>query len=85
VLLVILFAGEYLFNVGSRHGDEPWTYENGLHFTIFFHTFVFMQLFNEINSRKILEGEFNVFANFFDNYLFLVILAFTVVIQILLV
>jgi hypothetical protein len=71
--------------VGSRHAGEVWNYENGLHFTIFFHTFVFLQLFNEINSRKILEGEFNIFANFFDNYLFIMILAFTVVVQILLV
>lgn len=50
-----------------------------------FHTFVFMQIFNEINCRKIGESEFNVFSDFFDNPIFIVILIFTIIVQILLV
>src|SRR3569833_3348387 len=54
-LTVFLFWGHYLLNIEKKEPDEPWTVENGLHFTMFFHIFVFMQLFNEINSRKIGE------------------------------
>lgn len=55
------------------------------HYTIIFNSFVFMQLFNEINSRKLGEREFNVFSGFFNNILFLVILIFTVLVQIAMV
>jgi len=44
-----------------------------------------MQLFNEINARKLGEKEFNVFAGFFNNFLFLGILIATMIIQYLLV
>jgi len=30
-------------------------------YTMLFHAFVFMQVFNEINSRKLGEKEYNVF------------------------
>lgn len=56
-----------------------------LHYTMVFHTFVFMQVFNEINSRKLGEREFNVFEGFFNNWLFQFIIALTIVVQILLV
>jgi Ca2+ transporting ATPase len=46
---------------------------------------VFLQLFNLINARKIELGEFNVFSGFFNNPLFLIIMLFTIAIQILLV
>lgn len=64
---------------------EAWTVENGLHFTMFFNTFVFLQLFNEINCRKIVDGEFNVFADFFNNALFIYIMILTIVVQIVFV
>ena len=50
-------------------------------YSIVFQTFVFMQLFNEINSRKLGEREFNVFAHFFNNWMFLLILIATFAIQ----
>ena len=50
-----------------------------------FNTFVFMQVFNEINARKLGEKEYNVFKGFFNNWLFLSILIFTIVIQIVMV
>lgn len=34
-------------------------------FTIVFNTFVFMQVFNQINARKLEAGELNVFAGMF--------------------
>ena len=55
------------------------------HYTLIFHTFVFMQIFNEINSRKLGEYEFNVFSGFFNNFLFIFIMIFTIVVQCVLV
>jgi len=52
--------------------------------TIVFNTFVFCQVFNEINSRK-LEDEFNVFKGLLSSRIFLAVLFFTVTVQTLLV
>jgi len=52
-----------------------------LHYTLVFQVFVFMQVFNQINARKIELGELNVFAGFFNNALFIVITILTVVVQ----
>lgn len=50
---------------------------------MFFNVFVLLQVFNEINARKLKSTELNVFKNFFNNPLFLVILVVTVAIQML--
>ena len=42
-------------------------------------------MFNEINARKLGEFEYNVFKDFFNNWLFLVIMILTIGIQIALV
>jgi Ca2+ transporting ATPase len=55
------------------------------HYTIMFNTFVFMQIFNEINARKLGNQEYNVFHNFFNNFLFLGILLATICVQIAMV
>ena len=55
------------------------------HFTIIFQTFVFMQIFNQVNCKKLLETEINVFDKFFNNGLFIGIVLMTLVIQCLLV
>lgn len=44
-----------------------------------------MQVFNQINARKIELGEMNVFAGFFNNWLFIGVTLFTVVIQMVMV
>jgi len=56
-----------------------------LHYTFVFQIFVFMQFFNQINARKIEEGELNVFSGFFSNWLFIGVVAFTILVQIALV
>ena len=43
--------------------------------------FVLLQVFNEINARKLKSSELNIFANFFNNPLFLAILVSTLAIQ----
>jgi P-type Ca2+ transporter type 2B len=52
VVMTLLFSGQKLFDLEYR-GHEV---ENSVHYTIIFNTFVWMQLFNEVNCRK-LEGE----------------------------
>jgi Ca2+ transporting ATPase len=84
-LIVILFAGSRLFGVESSWGHAHWNLTNGKHFTLFFHIFVFLQLFNEINCRKLHSSELNVFDGFFTNWIFLGILIGTMIVQILLV
>ena len=48
-----------------------------LHFTYIFNTFVFLQIFNEINCRKVGVYDKNVFENFFHNKFFLLVIAGT--------
>lgn len=67
--------------IQSSIGISEWTVETGKHYCIFFHTFVLLQVFNEINARKLKESEINVFKNFFNNPLFIVILFLTLAIQ----
>lgn len=67
--------------IQSSIGIKEWTVETGKHYCIFFHTFVLLQVFNEINARKLKESEINVFKNFFNNPLFIVILILTLSIQ----
>ena len=75
VLSIILFDGHNIFGV-HHYSDidfEEWNHENGQHLAIFFNIFVFLQVFNFLNARKLKKTELNVFANIFDNYLFILI------------
>jgi len=54
------------------------------HFTVIFNAFVMMQIFNEINARKI-HGERSVFKGIFDNPLFYGIVIGTLVTQVLII
>lgn len=85
VLCVLLFLGDKIFDIDKRDPGTKWTPENGVHFTIIFNTFVMMQVFNEINSRKIGAYEYNVFAGFFNNWLFIAVEIITIAVQITLV
>jgi len=62
-----------------------WKTQKLLHYTFVFQIFVFMQLFNQINARKIELGEFNVFEGFFNNWLFIFVTIFTFAVQIFMV
>ena len=93
VLVVFLFAGKQLFGYTYNETD-PFYYEEAgelkwsekvEHYTLMFHTFVFMQVFNEINSRKLGDQEYNVFAGIFNNFMFLFIILLTVLVQVVLV
>jgi magnesium-transporting ATPase (P-type) len=51
------------------------------HFTYIYNTFVFLQLFNMINCRKIGRRDFNVFEAFFHNIYFNVLFVIIAVVQ----
>ena len=68
-------------NIPSSIGVKEWTNETGKHYSIFFNVFVLLQIFNEINARKLKHTEVNVFKNFFNNPIFVFILILTIVIQ----
>jgi len=78
VLLFLLYGAQYIPFLGISSED------NARRTTIIFNTFVFCQLFNEINCRK-LGNEINVFKHFFNNWIFIAIMAFTIVVQVVLV
>lgn len=46
-----------------------------LHYTLIFHVFVFLQVWNLINARKLkaTDGAFSVFQNFCNNPIFFII------------
>jgi Ca2+ transporting ATPase len=64
---------------------SDWNDETGKHYSIFFNVFVLLQVFNEINARKLKNDEVNVFEHFFNNKLFLVIVVATIIIQLTMV
>ena len=51
------------------------------HFTLIFNTFVLMQIFNEINARKV-HGERSVFSGIHTNPIFLIIFFGTLGVQV---
>ena len=86
-LTVIIFYGDYIFGVPSDRNLEHfmWNNVNGYHFTIFFNIFVFMQVFNSINARKLQKDELNVFTGICGNWLYILIQSIIIVGQIILV
>ncbi len=74
-LTVIIFYGDYIFGVPSDRNLEHfmWNNVNGYHFTIFFNIFVYMQVFNSINARKLQKDELNVFTGIMGNWLYILI------------
>ncbi|XP_058084767.1 LOW QUALITY PROTEIN: calcium-transporting ATPase 12, plasma membrane-type-like [Magnolia sinica] len=72
VLLTLQFKGESIFGVDKKVRD-----------TLIFNTFVLCQVFNEFNARK-LEKK-NVFEGIHRNHLFVGIVGFTIVLQVVMV
>nr|XP_060619159.1 plasma membrane calcium-transporting ATPase 3 isoform X6 [Anolis sagrei ordinatus] len=83
IIFTLLFVGEVFFDIDSGR-NAPLHSPPSEHYTIIFNTFVMMQLFNEINARKI-HGERNVFDGIFGNPIFCSIVLGTFGIQIVIV
>ncbi|GAB9465607.1 Calcium-translocating p-type atpase, pmca-type [Globisporangium polare] len=87
VLLVLTFAGDKIFNIPSgRFADLSDDKKNDptQHMTLVFNSFVWMQLFNEVNCRKI-HDEINVFEGIMGNHVYIYVTIFQVVAQIVIV
>ncbi|KAL2914129.1 plasma membrane calcium [Polyrhizophydium stewartii] len=83
--LVLFFQGPHWW--GDRVYDPNSVKEVGVDVTtasIIFNTYVFCQVFNEINCRSITR-DINVFKGFFKNGMFLFILFLTIVLQAIIV
>eukprot|EP00541_Cyclophora_tenuis_P004123 CAMPEP_0116554862 /NCGR_PEP_ID=MMETSP0397-20121206/7820_1 /TAXON_ID=216820 /ORGANISM="Cyclophora tenuis, Strain ECT3854" /LENGTH=268 /DNA_ID=CAMNT_0004080055 /DNA_START=54 /DNA_END=860 /DNA_ORIENTATION=+ len=72
VVMVLLFEGPTLLDITAGHRVDG----ASVHYTLIFNSFVWMQLFNEVNCRN-LHGECNVFAGIQNNPLFCGILVVT--------
>ncbi|XP_026532183.1 plasma membrane calcium-transporting ATPase 3 isoform X3 [Notechis scutatus] len=83
IIFTLLFVGEIIFDIDCGR-NAPLHSPPSEHYTIIFNTFVMMQLFNEINARKI-HGERNVFDGIFGNPIFCSIVLGTFGIQIVIV
>ncbi|KDO33671.1 calcium-translocating P-type ATPase [Saprolegnia parasitica CBS 223.65] len=79
VLLTMTFYGDVLLDVPSGHKTGP-----SIHYTMVFNTFVFLQLFNEVNARRI-HDELNVFEGFFSNKLYIGISVLQAALQVIIV
>ncbi|KAM4583213.1 plasma membrane calcium-transporting ATPase 2-like isoform 3-T3 [Fundulus diaphanus] len=83
IIFTLLFAGEKFFDIDNGR-NAPLHSPPSEHYTIVFNVFVMMQLFNEINARKI-HGERNVFEGIYRNPIFCSVVLGTFALQIIIV
>ncbi|XP_074533206.1 plasma membrane calcium-transporting ATPase 1-like [Halichoeres trimaculatus] len=83
IVFTLLFVGEKLFDIDCGR-NAPLHAPPSEHYTIVFNTFVLMQIFNELNARKI-HGERNVFRGVFNNPIFCSIVLGTLLVQFVIV
>ncbi|KAL4876711.1 cation transporting ATPase [Aspergillus karnatakaensis] len=76
VILVLYFSGNKILNYNTSIPSEKLQLD-----TIIFNVFVWMQIFNELNCRR-LDNKFNVFAGIHRNWFFIVINAIMIGLQI---
>lgn len=91
ILIVITFMGDSIFNVPDgviinypEKVQDDIKNETSKHMTLVFNTFVWLQLFNELNARKI-HDEINIFSGITKNRVFLYVCVLQVVMQIVIV
>ncbi|RCH98722.1 hypothetical protein CU098_001564, partial [Rhizopus stolonifer] len=78
VNLIVIYLGPRIFHLGDSEYDAE------VLRTMVFNVFVFLQVFNEINCRRI-DNTINVFKDMFDNWIFIAVQVAVVVGQYLIV
>lgn len=79
---VMLYADDIFGVPGIKHlNDLEFSLNGATHMTIFFHTFVLLQLFNEFNCRELRANELNPFANLGRNQYFNIVMVVSILIQ----
>eukprot|EP00262_Sarcandra_glabra_P021498 TRINITY_DN9151_c0_g1_i1.p1 TRINITY_DN9151_c0_g1~~TRINITY_DN9151_c0_g1_i1.p1 ORF type:complete len:552 (-),score=88.78 TRINITY_DN9151_c0_g1_i1:382-1803(-) len=76
VLGILIFDGKRLLKLSGLDADSVLN-------TVIFNTFVFCQVFNEINSRDM--EKINVFCGMFSSFVFVAIIASTIIFQVIIV
>lgn len=90
VMGLILFKGPALFGA-SDFTDAPitdfkhWNSQNEVHLSLFFNVFVFLQIFNVLNCRTLLNNKINVFSGLFRNHKLLLMIVWVVLLQLLVI
>ncbi|KAL8151668.1 hypothetical protein V2J09_021476 [Rumex salicifolius] len=79
VLLILNFDGKSILKL--KHDST--NHANKVKNTVIFNAFVFSQIFNEFNARK--PDQLNVFEGIIKNRLFMGIVAFTLILQIIII
>merc|ERR1712130_815361 len=81
-LMLTLSLGAEWLDINEEPDDRTGRYTR--HLTVVFNVFVWMQIFNEINARKV-NNERNVFQGIHKNWIFWMIIVISVIAQIILV
>jgi len=76
--LSLLHLGPKIFHLSNSQEDTA------ILRTLVFNTFVFLQVFNEINCRRI-DDRLNVFKNIFHNHIFIIVQFVVIIAQIMIV
>ncbi|XP_077218206.1 autoinhibited Ca2+-ATPase 11 [Tasmannia lanceolata] len=76
VIGILMFDGERLLKLSGSNASSVLT-------TFIFNTFVFCQVFNEINSREM--EKINIFRGMFSSWIFIAVMVSTVVFQVLII
>ena len=85
ILLVILFAGPKLLHIPDSKDMQEYDPIQAQHYTIVFHAFVMMLIFNMINCRMVNKKDFNVFKNFMNKKVFFMIMIIIYIVQMIFV
>ena len=72
VTLILYFAGYSILNMDAPKGTLAHRKQHKDHQTLVFNTFVWMQIFNSLNNRR-LDNRFNIFEGLFRNWFFIFI------------
>lgn len=81
VMFLLLYIGPSVLVIADGkniHGAS-------VHYTMIFNTFVYCQVFNEINARSVSHDKINVFAGVFTNWIFCSVIVGTALVQVILV
>lgn len=80
--LIVIFTLLNVETLVPKMNNGTFVEKFGLHhLTVLFNSFVFMQIFNEINSRKI-NDEHNVFDRILTNKIFMGVIIGTIITQV---
>ncbi|KAH7097377.1 calcium-translocating P-type ATPase [Auriculariales sp. MPI-PUGE-AT-0066] len=84
LVLVLHFAGDAIFGYGKSDNEETRRHDKEVLRTLVFNAFVFAQIFNSINCRR-LDNRFNILEGILLNWYFIIITIVEIGIQILIV